>query len=255
MTALDDAIARYVAANPASARRAERAAASLPGANTRSVLHFDPFPLAFERAEGAYLYSLDGARYTDFLGEFTAGLYGHSHPVILDAIRAALDRGLNYGGHSELEGQLAELLIARFPAMELVRFTNSGTEANLMALALALHHTGRSEILVFRGGYHGGVLAFGGGEPSPVTVPHDWVMGDFDAVESTRALIREHELAAILVEPMQGSGGCLPASRAFLAMLREEATRTGALLIFDEVMTSRLGPRERARVRRRRART
>ena len=128
--------------------------------------------------------------------------------------------------------------------MELVRFTNSGTEANLMALALALHHTGRTEILAFRGGYHGGVIAFGSGEPSPVTVPHAWVMGDFDAVESTRALIREHELAAILVEPMQGSGGCLPASRAFLQMLREEATRTGALLIFDEVMTSRLGPRD-----------
>ena len=244
MTALEESIARYVAVNPASARRAERAAASLPGANTRSVLHFDPFPLAFERAEGAYLYSLDGARYTDFLGEFTAGLYGHSHPVILDAIRTALDRGLNYGGHSELEGQLAELLIARFTAMELVRFTNSGTEANLMALALALHHTGRTEILAFRGGYHGGVIAFGSGEPSPVTVPHAWVMGDFDAVESTRALIREHELAAILVEPMQGSGGCRPASRAFLQMLREEATRTGALLIFDEVMTSRLGPRD-----------
>ncbi|MDA0169887.1 aminotransferase class III-fold pyridoxal phosphate-dependent enzyme [Solirubrobacter taibaiensis] len=240
---MSDAIARYIAANPASAARTKRAAASLPGANTRSVLHFDPFPLAFERAEGAYLYSLDGARYTDFLGEFTAGLYGHSHPVILDAIRTALDRGLNYGGHSELEGQLAELLIARFTAMELVRFTNSGTEANLMALALALHHTGRTKILAFRGGYHGGVLAFGSGEPSPVTVPHAWVMGDFDAVEATRALIREHELAAILVEPMQGSGGCLPASRAFLAMLREEATRTGALLIFDEVMTSRLFPR------------
>lgn len=240
--ALRDAIARYVAANPASAARAERAATSLPGANTRSVLHFDPFPLAFERAEGAHLYSLDGACYTDFLGEFTAGLYGHSHPVILDAIRSALDRGLNYGGHSELEHRLAELLIARFTPMELVRFTNSGTEANLMALALALHHTGRSEVLVFRGGYHGGVLAFGGGEPSPVTVPHRWVLGDYDDVEGTRQLIREHELGAILVEPMLGSGGCIPASSAFLDMLREEATNAGTVLIFDEIMTSRLSP-------------
>lgn len=242
MSALDAAVARYVARNPASAARADAAARFLPGANTRSVLHFDPFPLAFERAEGAYLHSLDGDRYVDFLGEFTAGLYGHSHPVILDAIRTALDRGLNYGGHSELEGRLAELLCARFPAMELVRFTNSGTEANLMALALALHHTGRREVLVFKGGYHGGVLAFGAGEPSPVSVPHAWVLGDYDDVEGTRALIREHALGAILVEPMLGSGGCLPASNAFLAMLREEATRAGAVLIFDEVMTSRLGP-------------
>lgn len=241
--ALRDSIARYVAANPASAARAQRAAAALPGGNTRSVLHYDPFPLAFARADGAYLHSLDGRRYTDFLGEYTAGLYGHSHPVILDAIRGALDRGLNYGGHSELEGELAERLCARFTAMERVRFTNSGTEANLMALALALHHTGRREVLAFKGGYHGGVLAFGAGVPSPVTVPHAWVLGDYDDVDATRELIRARDLGAILVEPMQGSGGSRPASRAFLAMLREEATRAGAVLIFDEVMTSRLWPR------------
>ena len=88
--ALAEAVARYVARNPASEARAARAAAVLPGGNTRSVLHFDPFPLAFERGEGAHLWSLDGDRYTDFLGEFTAGLYGHSNPVILDAIREAL---------------------------------------------------------------------------------------------------------------------------------------------------------------------
>ena len=99
------------------------------------------------------------------------------------AIRGALDRGISYGGTNDLEHQLAELLCARFPALELVRFTNSGTEANLMALALALHHTGRREVLVFRGGYHGGVLAFGSGEPSPVTVPHAFVLGDYDDVE------------------------------------------------------------------------
>jgi glutamate-1-semialdehyde 2,1-aminomutase len=237
---LDDAIARYVERNPASARRAEAAAAVLPGGNTRSVLHFDPFPLVFARGEGRHLWSLDGDRYTDFLGEFTAGLYGHSNPVILDAIRTALDGGISYGGTNALEHELATLLARRFPALELVRFTNSGTEANLMALALAVHHTRRSEVLVFRGGYHGGVLAFGSGEPSPVTVPHAWVLGDYDALEPTRALIREHDLAAILVEPMLGSGGCLPASDAFLTMLREEATRSGTLLIFDEVMTSRL---------------
>jgi glutamate-1-semialdehyde 2,1-aminomutase len=239
-SALDAAIARYVAKNPASERRAKRAASVMPGGNTRSVLHFDPFPLAFERGEGAYLTSLDGDRYTDFLGEFTAGLYGHSNPVILAAIRDALDRGISYGATNDLEHQLAELLTARFPALELVRFTNSGTEANLMALALAVQHTRRSEILVFKGGYHGGVLAFGSGEPSPVTVPHAWVLGDYDDVEGTRALIRAHELAAILVEPMLGSGGCIPASQAFLDMLREEATASGALLVFDEVMTSRL---------------
>jgi glutamate-1-semialdehyde 2,1-aminomutase len=238
--ALAEAVSRYVARNPASQARAARAATVLPGGNTRSILHFDPFPLAFARGEGAALWSLDGDRYTDFLGEFTAGLYGHSNPVILDAVREALAGGINYGGTNDLEHRLAELLVRRFPALELVRFTNSGTEANLMALALALHHTGRREVLVFKGGYHGGVLAFGGGEPSPVTVPHAFVLGDYDDVEGTRALIREHALGAILVEPMLGAGGCIPASDAFLRMLREEATATGAVLIFDEVMTSRL---------------
>jgi glutamate-1-semialdehyde 2,1-aminomutase len=242
MKALEDSIARYVARNPASARRAQRAANVLPGGNTRSVLHFDPFPLAFNRGEGPFLWSLDGDRYADLLGEFTAGLYGHSNPVILDAIRAALDRGISYGGTNDLEHELAALLCARFTALELVRFTNSGTEANLMALAVALHHTGRREILVFKGGYHGGVLAFGGGEPSPVSVPHAFVLGDYNDVEGTRALIRGRELGAILVEPMLGSGGCVPGTEAFLAMLREEASATGALLIFDEIMTSRLGP-------------
>ena len=134
---LEDAVARYVARNPASRRRAEQAAEVLPGGNTRSVLHFEPFPLAFARGEGAHLWSLDGDRYVDLLGEFTAGLYGHSHPVILDAMRGALERGISYGGTNDLEHELAALLCARFEALELVRFTNSGTEANLMALAVA----------------------------------------------------------------------------------------------------------------------
>ena len=112
-----------------------------------------------------------------------------------------------------------------------------------MALALAVHHTGRREILAFKGGYHGGVLAFGSGEPSPVTVPHAFVLGDYDAVEETRALIR-----AARARRRSSSSRCsapAAASRpraSSCAMLREEATATGAVLIFDEVMTSRLGP-------------
>lgn len=241
--AVREEIEKYVARNPRSAARHERAAASMPGGNTRSILHFDPFPLAFERGEDAHLVSLDGDTYADFLGEFTAGLFGHSQKPVLDAVRDALDRGLSLGGVNDLEPRLAELLCARFPSVDLVRFTNSGTEANLMALALAVATTGRREVLVFRGGYHGGVLTFGQ-EPSPVTVPHAWVLGDYDDIEGTRALIRSHasDLAAVLVEPMLGAGGCIPASDAFLAMLREETSSAGAVLVFDEVMTSRLSP-------------
>jgi glutamate-1-semialdehyde 2,1-aminomutase len=236
-------IERYVDRNPRSAARHERAAKSMPGGNTRSILHFEPFPLAFERGEEAHLWSLDGDRYVDFLGEFTAGLYGHSERAILDAVRDALSRGLSFGGVSELEPRLAELICARFPSVDLVRFTNSGTEANLMALALAVAVTGRRRILVFRGGYHGGVLTFGV-EPSPVTVPHEWVLADYNDLDGTRALIAEHrhDLAAVLVEPMLGASGCVPASPEFLEMLRHESSAAGALLVFDEVMTSRLAP-------------
>jgi len=236
-------VEQYVDRNPRSAARQERAAKSLPGGNTRSILHFEPFPLAFERGEDAHLWSLDGDRYADFLGEFTAGLYGHSQKAVLDAVRDALDRGLSFGGVNDLEPRLAELVCARFPSLDLVRFTNSGTEANLMALALAVATTGRKKVLVFRGGYHGGVLTFGD-EPSPVTVPHQWVLADYGDVDGTRELIRLHgrELAAVLVEPMLGSGGCVPAGRDLLTMLREETTAAGAVLVFDEVMTSRLAP-------------
>ena len=243
IAAVRSEIERYVERNPRSAERQERAVKSMPGGNTRSILHFEPFPLAFERGEDAYLWSLDGDRYADFLGEFTAGLYGHSQAAILDAVRTALDRGLNFGGVNDLEPRLAELICARFPSVDLVRFTNSGTEANLMALALAVATTGRRKILVFRGGYHGGVLTFGE-TPSPVTVPHQWVLADYDDVDGTQSLIREHghDLAAVLVEPMLGAGGCVPASHKFLEMLRAETTAIGALLVFDEVMTSRLAP-------------
>jgi glutamate-1-semialdehyde 2,1-aminomutase len=241
--AVGEAVARYVKTNPASAARHRDATRVMPGGNTRTVLHIEPFPPAFVRGDGPYLWSLDGDRYTDFLGEFTAGLYGHSDPTILRALRSALDRGVSFGSANDLEHRFAALLCDRFPSMDLVRFTNSGTEANLMALALALHATGRRRVLTFRGAYHGGVLSFGAG-PSPTNVPHDFVLGDYNDVDGTRALIRGNAgaLAAILVEPMLGSGGCVPGTSAFLGMLREEATAAGAVLVFDEVMTSRLGP-------------
>lgn len=146
---------------------------ALPGGNTRSVLFFAPFPPAMARGEGCYLWDADGHRYLDALGEFTAGLYGHSEPAIRAAITEALAGGLSLSSHTAREGALAREVQRRFPGMELLRFTNSGTEANLMALATATAHTGRRKVLVFKGGYHGGVLAFAGGG-SPVNVPHEW---------------------------------------------------------------------------------
>jgi glutamate-1-semialdehyde 2,1-aminomutase len=239
--ALAEATARYRAHNPLSEQQMTEAAEALPGGNTRSVLFHAPFPLTMARGVGCYLWDADGHHYLDALGEFTAGIYGHSNHAIQQAIVRALREGLSLSSHTSREAALARAIRSRFPAMALLRFTNSGTEANLMALAAACAHTGRRKVLVFNGAYHGGVLSFGGGG-SPVNVPHDFVVAPYNDLEAASALVRAHgnEMAAILVEPMLGAGGCIPAEPAFLHGLRALAGECGALLILDEVMTSRL---------------
>jgi glutamate-1-semialdehyde 2,1-aminomutase len=241
--ALDEARARFAAANPRSAARHAAARAAMPGGNTRTVLHHPPFPLAIVRGEGCRIHDLDGHVYLDFLGEYTAGLFGHSNPRIRAAVAEAMEGGITLSSVNTKEAAFAALVRDRFPSIDLVRFTNSGTEANMMALAAATVATGRRRILVFDGGYHGGTLYFGRGG-IPINLPHAWVVGRYNDVEGTRALIAEHraDLAAVLVEPLQGSSGCIPAEVDFLAMLREETRAAGAVLIFDEVMTSRLAP-------------
>ena len=240
--ALTEAKEAYVARNPKSFSRYVEATAVMPGGNTRTVLFYAPFPLAMVRAEGCRLWDMDGAEYVDFLGEYTAGIYGHSHPVIRAAVDRALDSGINMGAHNLVEAKFARAVCDRF-GLERVRFTNSGTEANLLAITLARVFTRRSKVLVFNGGYHGAVFGFAGGG-SPVNTPFDYVMARYNDIDGTRALIRQHaaDLATVILEPMMGSGGCIPAAPDFLAMLRSETERAGALLILDEVMTSRLSP-------------
>jgi glutamate-1-semialdehyde 2,1-aminomutase len=214
----------------------------LPGGNTRSVLYHPPFPLRIARAWEAVLEDVDGHEYVDLLGEYSAGLYGHSNPVVIQAMADALREGINRGAHTRYEVDLAEVICARFASIERVRFTNSGTEANLMALSAARAFTGRDRILVFRGGYHGGLLTFVAGA-SPVNAPYDVVLAEYNDAAGARALLREHAgaIACVLVEPMLGASGCIPGDLAFLSALRETTQQTGALLIFDEVMTSRTG--------------
>jgi len=242
-TALTEARERYVAQRPIGAAMHAEAREVMPGGNTRTVLYHPPFPMRISRGHAQRVIDVDGHEYVDMLGEYTAGLYGHSQKVILDAVRAALDDGISLAGHNVYEARLAREIVERFPVLELVRFTNSGTEANLMAIALARVVTGRPGIAVMRGGYHGGLLYFGGGG-SPVNAPYDAIVLDYNDVEGARASIREHadRLAAVVVEPVLGSGGVIPATREFLQTLQEEARAHGVLLILDEVMTSRLSP-------------
>src|ERR1044072_8635496 len=162
--ALEKAREQFEAANPRSRAAHATAAASMPGGNTRTTLYYSPFPLTMTCGDGCLLTDLDGHRYVDLLGDYTAGLYGHDNPVIRRAVHQALDRGWNYGAHGPDEARLAAVLCARFPGLDLVRFTNSGTEANLLALATATAHTGRRTILVFTGANHGAVLPFADGD-------------------------------------------------------------------------------------------
>lgn len=240
-TALSGAQAAFAASNPKSLEQLEHAAAHMPGGNTRSVLFYPPYPLTMAKGEGCYLWDVDGHRYADFLGEFTAGIYGHSDPIIRSALHDALANGINLSAHNLLEGQLAEIICKRIASFESVRFTNSGTEASLMAIALAKATTGRSKILVFEGAYHGAAISFLSG-PSRINVPHDFIVAPYNDADAARELITLHgkDLAAVMAEPMLGAGGCIPGTTDFLKTLRSETEKAGALLIFDEVMTSRL---------------
>ena len=240
--ALNEAKEAYVTSAPRSLARYVEAATVMPGGNTRSVLHYAPFPLAMARAEGCRLWDVDGRQYIDFLGEYTAGLYGHSNPLIRAAVDAALDNGIGFGASNMTEARFARAMCDRF-GLQRVRFTNSGTEANLLAISVARIFTRRRKVLVFDGAYHGALFGFAGGG-SAVNVPFETVLAPYNDIGRTRDLIGQHaaDVAVVIVEPMIGSGGCIPASAAFLEMLRGETARVGAVLILDEVMTSRLAP-------------
>lgn len=242
--ALAEARETYTRRRPESLARHRAAAEVMPGGNTRSVLFHGPFPFTALRGEGCRIWDADGHAYVNMAGEYTAGLFGHSHPVIRAAVTRALDGGVNLTAHNALEAEFARMVCARFPSVELVRFTNSGTEANLLALACATVATGRRTIMAFEGGYHGSVLTFPPGARPAVNVPHRIVLAPYNDLDTARRVAREAagDLAAIILEPMLGSGGCVPAERGFLEGLRALADETGTVLVFDEVMTSRLSP-------------
>ena len=240
-TAIAEAHEKYTAARPKSAALHQKAKLVMPGGNTRSNLYYAPFPTAMAGGRGCAITDIDGNTYLDLCGEYTAGLFGHSEDRILDRVRTAISGGIGLASVGENEPRFAELVCARFPSIEKVRFTNSGTEANMMCLTLARHHSGRAGVLVFRGGYHGSVLTFTGGEASAMTAPLDFVMSDYNDLPGTLAILRQHKdrIGAVIIEPMQGSGGCIPATVPFLQGLRAACDELAMVLVFDEVMTSR----------------
>lgn len=238
--ALAEATRRYVEDNPESARLARAASEVMPGGNTRSVLHTEPFGVRIAAAEGAVLTTVDGGRLLDLLGDYSAGLLGRG-PDVADAVRAVLDRGWGYGAMSEPEEVFARALVERFGSIDQVRFTNSGSEADLMAVLTARHVTGRARVVIFEGAYHGGPMTFLPGSEA-LRVPFDFTALPYNDTAAVEAEFADHgdEIACVLVEPMLGAGGCIPATRDFLSSLRSLTRAYGALLVMDEVMTSRL---------------
>jgi glutamate-1-semialdehyde 2,1-aminomutase len=173
----------------------------------------------------------------------TAGLFGHSQPLIRKTIIDTIDTvGLNLGANNAQEAEYAALLCSRFD-IDRIRFCNSGTEANLHALAAARHFTKKRKIVVFSGGYHGAVLSFGGGRAAPNNVDlDDWIIARYNDIESAQMAIRKEGVAAVLLEGMQGAGGAIPATAEFMHAIQQTAKESDVLFILDEVMTSRLSP-------------
>jgi glutamate-1-semialdehyde 2,1-aminomutase len=242
--ALEAATQRFIARNPTSLKLHEQASQHLPGGNTRSVLYTAPIPVYLKSGKGYQVTSEDNHIYTDLVGEFTAALYDHSQPLIQDALISTIQNvGLNLGGTTTLETRHAALICSRFN-LDLIRFTNSGTEANLHAIQGAKRFTGKKKVVVFSGGYHGGCYTFPGDHPAENCVDRDdWIIAEFNDLDDTRKKIEESDdVAAVLVEGMQGRGPCLVGSHEFLHQVQESARKIGAVFILDEVQTSRLAP-------------
>ncbi len=252
----------YPESHPCSRGLYDRAVSSMPGGNTRTTVFMKPFPIYAARGEGCRVWDVDGNEYIDCINNFTSLIHGHAHPLLVEAAARQLSLGSAFGLPTESEIELAELLVSRLPSADQIRFANSGTEAVMMALKAARAFTGRPKIAKCEGAYHGSYdyaevsldptpEAWGGNSPvsvayakgTPENVLADVVTIPFNDTEAAVSLIREQgsELACVLVDPMPNRAGLAPADKSYLEALRQVTREVGALLIFDEVITFRLG--------------
>jgi glutamate-1-semialdehyde 2,1-aminomutase len=259
-------MAEYCARTPTSETSSERAKRVLPGGDTRTVAFHPPYPLTVVDGSGCRFTDVDGNEYIDVLNNYTSLIHGHAHPAIVAAVTEQLGKGTSYATAIAAQTQLAELLAERVASVDLIRFTNSGTEATMNAIRAARAFTGRDVIVKMEGGYHGtyddveisvhppldddsagpdqapGPTLDTRGVPANTTenvliVPFN----DETALKRT-ILERGDEIAAVIVEPVLGSAGIIPANQSFLDLARTLTAEQGIVLIFDEVMTFRLEP-------------
>lgn len=255
--------AQFEAFSPNSRAAAAAAQDVFPGGDTRSSAHYAPYPLFVTHAEGARLHDADGHVLLDCMNNFTSLIHGHAHPDVVRAVTEQVARGSAYAAPTDSQVQLARHIRDRVPGIEQLRFCSSGSEATLMAIRCARAATGRHKVMKMEGGYHGSyelaevslapVAELAGSLDAPNSIPiddsfppsvlADTVVCPYNEPELARALIARHahELAAVIVEPVLGSMGMVPATREFLAALREATAEREVVLIFDEVITLRLG--------------
>lgn len=227
----------------------------IPGGVNSPVRAFNGvggYPLFIQRANGAYIYDVDGKAYIDYVGSWGPMILGHNHPVIKQAVIQAAENGLSFGAPTAIEVEMAEIINQLIPSIEMVRMVNSGTEATMSAIRLARGYTGRDKIIKFEGCYHGhadcllvkaGSGALTIGQPNSPGVPADvakhsltCTFNDLDSVRQTFAQYPQ-EIACIIVEPVAGNMNCILPEAEFLPGLRTLCDQFGALLIIDEVMT------------------
>jgi glutamate-1-semialdehyde 2,1-aminomutase len=239
----------------------ERAQQSIPGGVNSPVRAFKSVggtPIFIKNAKGAYLYDVDGNRYIDYIASWGPMILGHAYEPVVKAIQEYATHSTSYGAPTELEVEMAELIISMVSNVDLIRMVSSGTEACMSALRLARGYTGRNKVIKFEGHYHGhadsflvkagsGVATFNIQTVPGVTagVANDTLIASYNNLESVQKLVAEHkgEIAAIITEPVAGNMGCILPQAGFLEGLRKICDEEGIVLILDEVMTGfRLGP-------------
>lgn len=209
-------------------------------------------PLIMDRGEGAYLYDVDGHQLIDYIGSWGPMILGHKHPAVLEALQHAMNKGTSFGAPTAAENELAELIIELVPSVEKVRLVNSGTEATMSAIRLARGFTGREVIIKFSGNYHGHVdslLVAAGSSAATLGVPNspgvtsgtskDTLILSYNDIDGLVAAFEEYgsRIAAVIMEPVVGNMGCVPADAAFMQAVRDVTADHGSLMILDEVMT------------------
>jgi glutamate-1-semialdehyde 2,1-aminomutase len=264
MAATDSELTRYLELTPISKARWQEASEYLPGGDSRNSIFWDPYPIFVTSASGCHVIDVDGVDRLDFINTMTTMILGHGPAAVMGAVKEQLDLGVAYNAPNEHQIRLAKILCERVPSFDLVRFTNSGTEATLNTIRAARAFTGKNKFAKVEGGYHGThdavtvsvrvnpELAGDAKAPQAVAASEGLADGILDQVvvipfnhtATARQILEENkdELAAVIVEPVMGSVGMVPGSAEFLTMLREFTQENGIVLIFDEVISFRVAP-------------